>query len=182
MSRSATFVEILIVSGTLVASAGASASLGAQHAELADLHWMAGCWEADLNGALWEEQWMEPRGGLMTMMSRTSRDGIVRAWEFGLVTRDSLGLVFRAFPSGQEPADFRAPTVAGRVVAFVNPDHDFPRRIRYRSNGPDRMVTSVYGEVDRGEPAFELDFGRVACPGGEPQPAERDAGGQGGHE
>jgi hypothetical protein len=99
----------------------------------------------------------------MTMMSRTLRGGVARGYEFGLVRTDAGELVFRAYPSGQSPAEFRAATATGEEVAFLNAEHDFPRKIRYRRSGPDRMLASVFSEVQGEAPAFELDFERVEC-------------------
>jgi hypothetical protein len=135
----------------------------AQEVDLSVVGWLAGCWVAESEGQKTEEHWMAPGGGLMTMMSRTLRGGVARGYEFALIRSDAGELVFRAFPSGQSPAEFRASTATGEEVAFVNADHDFPRKIRYRRSGPDRMLASVFSEVQGEGPAFELDFERVAC-------------------
>jgi hypothetical protein len=135
----------------------------AQGADLSVVGWLAGCWVAESEGQKTEEHWMAPGGGLMTMMSRTLRGGVASGYEFGLVRIDAGELVFRAYPSGQSPAEFRAATATGEEVAFVNAEHDFPRKIRYRRSGPDRILASVFSEVQGEGPAFELDFERVAC-------------------
>ena len=135
----------------------------AQETDLAVVGWLAGCWVAESEGQKTEEHWMAPGGGLMTMMSRTLRGGVARGYEFALIRGDAGELVFWAYPSGQSPAEFRAATATGDEVAFVNAEHDFPRKIRYRKSGPDRMLASVFSEVEGGGPAFELDFERVAC-------------------
>ncbi len=136
----------------------------AQGTDLAVIGWLAGCWVAESEGEKTEEHWMEPGGGLMTMMSRTLRGGVARGYEFALIRSDAGELVFQAYPSGQSPAEFRASTATGEEVTFVNAEHDFPRKIRYRTSGPDRMLASVFAEVESADPAFELDFERVACP------------------
>ena len=135
----------------------------AQEVDLSVVGWLAGCWVAESEGRKTEEHWMAPGGGLMTMMSRTLRGGVARGHEFALLRSDAGELVFRAYPSGQSPAEFRASTATGEEVAFVNADHDFPRKIRYRRSGPNRLLASVFSEVQGEGPAFELDFERVTC-------------------
>jgi hypothetical protein len=136
----------------------------AQETDLALVGWMAGCWVAESQGQKTEEHWMAPGGGLMTMMSRTLRGGVARAHEFALIRGGDDGLVFWAYPSGQSPAEFRAATATAEEVSFVNAEHDFPRKIRYRKSGAGRMLASVFSDVDGEEPAFELAFERAACP------------------
>lgn len=137
--------------------------LTAQGADLSMVSWLSGCWVAESEGQQTEEHWMAPGGGLMTMMSRTLRGGVAGGYEFALIRSDAGELVFWAYPSGQSPAEFRAATATGEEVSFVNAEHDFPRKIRYRRSGPDRMLASVFAEVQGEGPAFELDFERVAC-------------------
>jgi hypothetical protein len=142
------------------------ADLGAQAEtpradELESVAWMAGCWGA--GGA--QEQWMSPAGGLMVGMSRTVRDGQALGYEFLLLRVLDGRLEYWALPSGQAPTSFHADSLTDGEVVFTNAEHDFPQKIRYRRAPPDRLVASVFGDVDDERPAFELDYRRVPCLG-----------------
>jgi len=126
---------------------------------------LAGCWRAGVDLASTEEQWMAPTGGIMVGMSRTLMEGRARAWEFLLIRAVEDRLVYWAHPSGQEPTAFPATSISDNRAVFANPEHDFPKRIEYRRASADRMVASVFGQADAGEPAFALDYRRVPCPG-----------------
>lgn len=129
--------------------------------------WLAGCWEArsaDGTNTV-EEQWMAPRGGLMLGLSRTVRDGRVRGHEFLSIREAGGPLVYHAVPSGQSPTNFPARSVEDDRLEFVNPVHDFPRKIVYSRTAPDSIRAMVFAEVEDDEPAFALPYGRIPCPG-----------------
>lgn len=163
--------QALTMSGfVLLAAAGGvraqtSAAPGAGSADLKAVAWLAGCWRAGGGPFATEEQWMAPLGGLMVGMSRTVREGRARAWEFLLIRLVEGRLVYWAHPSGQDPTAFPAMSVGEGDAVFVNPEHDFPKRIEYRRASADWIVAAVYGDAEGGEPAFTLDYGRVPCPG-----------------
>jgi hypothetical protein len=59
------------------------------------------------------------------------------------------GTLYHAEPAGGTPTDFReihdpavAPAAGERVYIWVNPSHDFPRRIVYRLAG-DRLTATI---------------------------------------
>ncbi len=129
--------------------------------------WLAGCWEArsaDGTNSV-EEQWMAPRGGLMLGLSRTVRNDTVRGHEFLSIREAGGPLVYHAVPSGQSPTNFPARSVEDGRLEFVNPVHDFPRKIVYSRTATDSIRAMVFAEVDDDEPAFALPYARVPCPG-----------------
>lgn len=145
----------------LVSGAGPLAGQGL----LDQAAWLAGCWataSAD-SSAVVEEQWMVQRGGLMVGMGRSYREG--RPVEYELVTlREEAGrLVYRAYPSGQAVTDFPARSVTADRLEFVNPDHDFPRKIVYARLEDGLFEAAVFAEADGAEPAFLLPYRRVRC-------------------
>lgn len=149
--------------GITSAQAGGAATDGALEAAA----WLAGCWrvESPDGQSAAEEQWMEPRGGLMVGMSRSIRGGEARGYEL-LTIRDEDGtLVYHVVPSGQQPADFRVSDADDRRLEFVNPEHDFPQKIVYTRDGDDRVEAAVFGAVDDSKPAFAIPYHRVSCPG-----------------
>jgi len=125
--------------------------------------WLSGCWVASSGETRSEEVWMQPEGGLMVGMARTVRDGVATGYEFLLLQSKNGRLTYSAFPSGQDPADFRATEVSTERLRFENPRHDFPQAIEYERTSPDSLTARVYGEIDAGDPAFVLRYARRAC-------------------
>lgn len=129
--------------------------------------WLAGCWRVESpdgqNAA--EEQWMEPRGGLMVGMSRSIRGGEARGHELLTIRVEDGGLVYHAVPSGQAATDFPARSVEDGRLEFVNAEHDFPQKIVYTRNGGDAIEAAVFGDADDSDPAFAIPYAQVACPG-----------------
>lgn len=130
------------------------------------VRWMAGCWEAGSAHMLIEEHWMEPRGGTMLGMSRTTRGDSTITYEWMRISERGERLVFTAHPSGQAAAEFTSTARAPTEVVFTNPEHDFPQTIRYRRVGADSLIARIEGT--RGGELQGMDFpmARVACPAG----------------
>lgn len=129
----------------------------------AALGWLAGCWAGRAGDTLVEEQWTAPRGGVLLGTGRTTRGDALVAFEQLRISERGDTLVYAAAPSGQAPAELRAPASSGTELVFADPAHDFPQRIRYRPVGADSLVARVEGT--RGGVARRVDvaYGRVAC-------------------
>lgn len=109
-----------------------------------DLAWMSGRWEAvSANGPWTEENWSEPRGGLLLGHSRSGAGGQTREFEFLRIQADTDGtLTYFAQPGGGTAVAFRLTDFDAAAATFDNPDHDFPQRIRYARTG-DTMVATI---------------------------------------
>ena len=93
--------------------------------------WMSGCWQSR-DGERWaEECWTIPRGGQMLGSGRTGAAGEVRSFEFMRIEGGEGGLRFLASPGGSGWTSFAAAADPGEGVTFVNPDNDYPQRVRY---------------------------------------------------
>jgi hypothetical protein len=132
----------------------------------ADLAWLAGCWVARLGGLEVQEHWLDPQGGELLGVSRTLRGDSVIAFEFLRIHRTTAGLVLAAAPSGQAPAEFGLLASAPGAVEFHNPDHDFPRQIRYRAAGADSLIAEIAGPREGVERRVRFPYARVPCMGG----------------
>jgi hypothetical protein len=130
------------------------------------LAWMAGCWEQRAGRRVVEEQWLGPRAGVLLGVGRTTRGDTLVEFEFMRIYEAGDTLVYAAAPSGQNPAEFRASTSGAGEVAFENPAHDFPQRIRYRRLGADSLVARVEGERGGARRAAQFSYRRTACPAG----------------
>ncbi len=107
--------------------------------------WMAGTWIGTDGGVAVEERWTPPAGGAMLAVSRTLKGGRMAGFEFlRIVERDS-GLVYVAQPGGKPPTDFTLTAVSGNSATFENPEHDFPKLIRYTKR-PDGALEARVGD------------------------------------
>ena len=131
---------------------------------LAQVRWLAGCWEMQRGTRTSVEMWMAPAGGLMLGASRTVADGKVLEFErMQLAERDS-GLVYTALPSGQSEASFPSVAVDESGFTVENLQHDFPQRIIYRRAGTDSLVARIEGPGrNGGTRGVDFPMRRIAC-------------------
>lgn len=150
--------RIVLPALLLVAGAGAALALSGPRPDLppvaddeaprlADLAWLAGHWRSEKPGRVVEEVWLPSRGGMLLGMNRTttSRGG---QFEFLRIDEHAGVISYLASPGGRPPTVFPLKSLAGQVVEFENPDHDFPKRIRYARTG-DTLVASIHGDNDK---------------------------------
>jgi hypothetical protein len=136
----------------------------------AKVGWLAGCWERRVERWHFEEQWMEPRGGTMLGMSRTTRGDTLVEYEQIRIYERGGKLVYAAHPSGQMPAEFSSTEVGDSVIIFENKAHDFPQRITYCRTGIDSLIARVEGTSKGRHRAVEFPYVHIACPSGGPSP------------
>ena len=99
--------------------------------------WMAGCWQSSSEGSWTEECWTAPRAGIMIGSSRTGTGDKLDMWEtmqIALVPEAS-GMGFWAAPNGNNRTKFAMSASAEPGVTFINPQNDYPQRIRYWREG-----------------------------------------------
>jgi hypothetical protein len=129
-----------------------------------DLAWLAGCWEANLNGRELNEQWMKPSAGIMLGMGRTVAGGKVREYEFLQIREDTDGaLYYVAKPSGQPEGSFKLKQLQNNEVNFENPEHDFPQRIIYRLQTDGSLFARIEGTSNGKARGFEYPMKRGRC-------------------
>ncbi len=130
------------------------------------LAWLAGCWEARAGTATIEEYWSNPRGGSMIGVSRTIRGDSTLTHELMLVRSANGRIAFEALPDGQSLTMFVLVSLSDSSVAFENPTHDFPQRVRYRRTATDSLLAQVDGTVNGRERVVTFPYARVRCPNG----------------
>ena len=155
-------LAVLAASGSPMAAVAAETSA---NAALAQLDWLAGCWERRTGTRIVEEQWMTPRGELMLGMSRTVDGERTREYEQTLIRADGAELVFIARPSGQAEASFRAREIGARRVVFENLEHDFPHRVIYALDDDGQLAARIEGVQQGRVVGIDFPYRRVACPG-----------------
>jgi hypothetical protein len=115
------------------------------------LAWMTGYWKSDERGVVNEECWLAPGSGVMLGLHRdTFEDGRME-FEYLRIMETGNGVVYYATPRGYETTKFTLTAYTNkdgvRQAVFENPDHDFPRQIRYTLNG-DRLTAEAEGQDD----------------------------------
>lgn len=122
-----------------------------------DLDWLAGAWCTDDGKLTSEEHWLSQRGGLMLGMSRTiTKRGT--EFEFIRIELDSKGARYIAQPSGGPATVFELVEAKERSVLFANPQHDFPKRIRYT-----RHANTLTARIDGGDDRSAREFVWKRC-------------------
>jgi len=152
----------LPLSCALVLAAGASFAVFAQDAPkpeppaLADLAWLAGTWQMERDGTLVEEHWIPPKAGTMLACGRTiARDKTVFFEFLRIEQRKDGSIYYVAHPAARSPGtDFKLTSAANGAWTFENPEHDFPRLIRYSKHADGGLSAHLEG-VERGAPATE---------------------------
>ena len=102
-------------------------------APLAMPDFLSGCWEQRSDDGRWtEECWTDTRGGLMIGSGRDGKGDQVGHWEWMRIERGPDGtLTFYGSPKGAAAVGFKATEVDTKSVTFLNPNHDYPQRVRY---------------------------------------------------
>lgn len=131
------------------------------------VRWMTGTWMTAGEGQRVVESW--------TVVGENTFEGYgaVQSAESGEITEsETLRLVAMSggvyyiakVPENELPVPFQLTSCDARTATFENPAHDFPKRLIYRQESPDRMTVSVRGDDDQG---FTLDFRRVPATSGD---------------
>lgn len=132
---------------------------------LASLRWLLGDWVADGSQTSFHESWTEvaPHTFEGAGIERAKADGSVKGSEV-LRLVEMAGAVFyiSKVTHNELPVAFRLNECADGRFVFVNPAHDFPRRLDYARTPDGRLTVNV---SDGGEKGFSLNFARSALPG-----------------
>lgn len=120
---------------------------------LDDVAWLVGTWETavDEHGCTYREEWHRESAVLLGGRSRQvcSPERSPFSETLHLESR-ARGLVYVAWPTGQERTEFDLTSADADGLVVESPTHDFPTRIEYRRteagidaivSGPDRSFT-----------------------------------------
>lgn len=114
-------------------------------ASINDAAWVAGLWASE-GASTVEERWTPPGGGTMHAVARTLRGPTLAAFEFLCIVEREGSLVYTAMPNGRQPAtDFVLTQLAPDSLTFENPQHDFPKVIKYSKKADGSLETAVSG-------------------------------------
>ena len=132
---------------------------------LAAAAFLAGCWRAtEADGAVVEESWSMPAGGLMLGWSRTTGPGRAAQFEQLRIEVVDGAVLYRPSPGGRPSEhDFRLTASTAGALTFEAPEHDFPRRIQYRRLADGALSARIDGGA--GSDRFaEWRYQPVECP------------------
>jgi len=134
--------------------------------DIAQLHWLSGCWAANDKEQGSIEYWTAPAGNSMLGVSRSVREGSTVFFEYmRIVVEDTNDIVFVASPDGQTTATFALIYLDDSKVVFENPQHDFPQRVIYRLEQPSQLVGRIEGTVDGVPRSTDFPMTKVSCDG-----------------
>ena len=132
-----------------------------------DFAFLAGSWEADIWGGIFEESWSVPRAGTITHMGRHTSEGKTGFIEFSTIERDKEGrwtlFLLLGSPSkgDKKPSAFVLDKAAKGDMTFVNPANDYPTTIRYQGEGRDTMTATLSGKQKGVDQSDVFNFIRV---------------------
>lgn len=134
--------------------------------KVADLAWMAGCWELSVpqRKMTIAEHWMKPVAGSLIGMGRTVVDGKTVSYEFLRIVTGETGIDYIAKPSSsKDETTFRLSKATATEVVFENPAHDFPQRIIYRKENADSLFARIEGTQNGKLNGMDIPMKRVKC-------------------
>lgn len=124
--------------------------------------WLTGPWVALRGTRMIEEQWNEPRAGMMQAFGRTTQGERLVEFEFLRIVKRDGSLVYIAQPNGQPPTEFKLAAHGPDSVRFENPAHDFPQAVSYRRVRPDSVVATVSASSGGKDRAIRFEYRRPA--------------------
>jgi hypothetical protein len=113
------------------------------------LGWLQGHWCGGNEERRIEEIWLQPSGGELLGLGRTTTQHRTLNFEFLRIAVIDGHTTYLAQPGGREPTPFRLTATGIGSARFENPDHDFPTGIEYKREG-DRLDAVISGPAPDG--------------------------------
>jgi hypothetical protein len=112
-----------------------------QQAEFQKLSFLEGCWKGETDGKVVYETWGNQDGNLMLGGSKTISKGKAQFFEFLSIVIKDGSIRYVPYVNGINTVSF--PLVSSRELEaeFSNPQHDFPKSIKYVRNGSSLRIT-----------------------------------------
>jgi hypothetical protein len=123
----------------------------AARADIEDIGWLSGAWKGGSGRVSFEELWIPAAGGAMLAVSRTLEGDRMVAFEFLRIVERDGGLVYIAQPNGGPPTEFVLTKLTKDSVVFENPEHDFPRMVRYTRRSDGTLEARASDGADKAE-------------------------------
>jgi hypothetical protein len=134
-------------SGEPIKATSALPAVAKAPAAIAQAAWIAGVWIGTAGQTTVEERWTPVAGGTMIGVSRVLRGDRMTAFEFLCIAERDGSLLYSAMPNGRFPAThFMATAVTAGGITFENPQHDYPKIVRYAKKADGTLETTISGE------------------------------------
>jgi len=115
---------------------------------ISQVSWIAGDWVAPSGSGSVQERWSPANGGAMIATSRTVRRDVMTEFEFLCIFEREGTLVYTAMPNAGPATSFTLTAIDADSATFENPEHDFPKTIRYARRTGGSMEVVVSGGVN----------------------------------
>jgi hypothetical protein len=164
----------LISTAIATATIFAAATLVAQtesnpNEQIASMKWIAGTWEGPMWGGTFRAYYTTPEGGKVISYNELIKDGQPSFYEFELFQVENGKVVFNPFPRGKKlaPVPLTECDPGEMRVVFEKPDKDFPTRIEYHRQAPDRLVITLTDPHNKSDKTQVFDLSRAPGKPGE---------------
>ena len=140
---------------------------------LASFDWLAGCWQGNVVGRDFREDWMPRRGSMMVGISQTVQKDRTLSFEYLRLEPRDDGLWYATVASGKTETAFRytGETMAQerRRFNFERPGaQDFPQRLAYEHGDEGSMLfASVEGTIEGKPRNVVYPMRRIDCATGQ---------------
>lgn len=130
----------------LCACSATRAGQGPATDPFARVRFLVGTWQSEGSPNQNVEAWAAPAGTVMHGVNRTQKGDAQVFFELLCIHADGDHLDYEANQGEAKGTRFRLVEAGPDTATFVNPEHDFPRRIHYRRSGD-----ALHARVDGGE-------------------------------
>jgi ketosteroid isomerase-like protein len=135
---------LMLLAGGCAGPGAAIPAGGPRPTDISSLSWIEGRWQRPLG----IEHWVSA-GEVLWGVGFSVKDQKTASFEVLVIEPGERGLRYVAMPQGNPEVRFPAVSAGVQEVVFANPEHDFPKVIRYRRQG-DELFARVEGD-GRGE-------------------------------
>jgi hypothetical protein len=116
-----------------------------------DAAFIIGAWRSKSGDSVQEEIWTPAYDGTMYGTGRFVQGGRMTFFELLRIEQRNEDLIYLAQPGGRKPTEFKMTEKGTQSVTFTNPDHDFPKRIRYWIDEKGKLNAVVDDGTDKGK-------------------------------
>ena len=129
--------------------------------------WLAGCWSGEKGTTRFREIWTVASPDLVLGINVTTNPSKAAEFEYLRIETREGRLALVPQPGGAPPTRFELSAAEGAAdtAMFVNPQHDFPKRIAYRKLEGGRSLLAWIDGGAEGSMRMEFPMKRVPCAG-----------------
>lgn len=114
------------------------------------LLWLQGTWQQRQEQVVTEERWALQSDGSLLGSGRVLISDRMGFAETLSIIRGPGGLIYTAWPAGQEPVQFRQRSRETQSITFANDTQTFPKAVTYELTDPVSITVTAEGQGDQG--------------------------------